>query len=295
MTQSYEIYTSPIGFSSIRQLSSGEIIHPHGNPYAEALLLYAEQSRIAHLLQIPSPHTLQVWDVGLGAGCNAYAVLHTALDLQNRGQLKRSFSLTSFEIDLEPFRLVVSRPDLFSYADHNASAEILKTGSYTTNSDAGVAVTWNLKHGDYRQLLKEAPHPHIIFYDPFSYKSEDAPLWSKEAFELLKSKLSSSPYESTLIYTYSRATRVRALLLSCGYFVASGVATGAKSETTVAVHFNGTVTADRLSRLATETQLKFLGTDWLGRWSRSHIKAGPGGQELDASIQGHLQFSLPLS
>jgi queuine tRNA-ribosyltransferase len=74
----YEIHTSAQGFSSIRQISSGEIMHSVNAPDDEANRLYVEQSCLAaRLLEQESERTeLVIWDVGLGAAFNAMAVIH---------------------------------------------------------------------------------------------------------------------------------------------------------------------------------------------------------------------------
>ena len=50
----YEIVTDPTaGFSSIRQISSGETMHARNPPMEEARLLYVEQSHLAERLRLP--------------------------------------------------------------------------------------------------------------------------------------------------------------------------------------------------------------------------------------------------
>ena len=47
----YEIHRAWEGFSSIRQISSGEIMHSRTDPMEEARELYVEQSRLAERLR----------------------------------------------------------------------------------------------------------------------------------------------------------------------------------------------------------------------------------------------------
>src|SRR5215212_5992445 len=70
----YEIVKAWEGFASIRQLSSGEIMHSRTDPMKEARELYVEQSRLAERLrENPTGEPLVLWDVGLGAAANATA------------------------------------------------------------------------------------------------------------------------------------------------------------------------------------------------------------------------------
>lgn len=73
----YEVVTGPEGFSSIRQISSGEVMHSVGRTNDEAQALYVEQSRLAARLLAPVPTTdpLVISDVGLGAASNAMAAI----------------------------------------------------------------------------------------------------------------------------------------------------------------------------------------------------------------------------
>lgn len=76
----YEVHASPRGFCSIRQISSGEIMHSVNPPEEEAERLYIGQSALAaRLLRSPQDaddgEALVVWDVGLGAAHNAMAAL----------------------------------------------------------------------------------------------------------------------------------------------------------------------------------------------------------------------------
>ena len=50
-------HVAPEGFASIRQISSGEIMHSRTPPMEEARLLYVEQSRLAERLRLPVPAT----------------------------------------------------------------------------------------------------------------------------------------------------------------------------------------------------------------------------------------------
>ena len=97
------------------------------------------------------------------------------------------------------------------------------------------------------------------------------------------------PGQTAELYTYSAATAVRVALLSAGFFVAQGVGTGPKSETTIA--FNRAESAAQ-HPLAPP----LLDHKWLARWRRSSAKfpaaIAPAEQaQFAAMIEGHRQFS----
>jgi len=281
----YEVVESPEGHSSIRQLSSREIMHSVSNPSDEARLLYVDQSCLASRLaagsQADAP--LVIWDVGLGAATNAMSVLdcferqHQAAD----GRV-RALRLVSFERDLDPLRLAARDPGRFEHLRHRAPHRLLSEGAWT---HASGLLDWRLLEGDFLERFPEAEAPDLILYDPFSYKV-DSPLWREEVFARLHAHCGAKPAE---LYTYSNSTAVRSSLLRAGFFVAAGVGTGPKSETTVAfTHADGA----SLHPLAPG----LLGKTWLGRWSRSHARYPEALPEADrpaydASIRGHPQFA----
>src|ERR1700759_3939718 len=72
----YELHIAWEGFASIRQRSSGEIMHSRSAPMDEARQLYVEQSRLAERLAASNNQApLVLWDVGLGAAANAMAAI----------------------------------------------------------------------------------------------------------------------------------------------------------------------------------------------------------------------------
>ena len=70
----YEVLTAPQGFSSIRQISSGEVMHSVNRPCDEANRLYVEQSCLASRLTANGCDESEwvIWDVGLGAASNRW-------------------------------------------------------------------------------------------------------------------------------------------------------------------------------------------------------------------------------
>jgi queuine tRNA-ribosyltransferase len=100
-------------------------------------------------------------------------------------------------------------------------------------------------------LLETTIRGHIIFWDPFSPKTNPE-LWTTSCFQMLKNRC----HSSATIHTYSAATATRSALLLAGFVVGSGVATGAKAQTTTAA-------------LELENIAEPLGLRWLQRLQRS--------------------------
>src|SRR5688572_21956195 len=227
----YEIHPSPHGFNSVRQISSGEVMHSVNRPEDEANRLYIEQSFLAARLAASDElaDELVVWDVGLGAATNAMAVLRCFERCQatKSAEQLRALRLVSFECDLDPLRLAAGKAGYFPHIRHGAPQAILSRGHWTHSSGR---MHWQLMHGDFLTQFSTAQPPDLIFYDPFSYKTDSA-LWSTETFTAIIEACATKPVE---LYTYSAATAVRAALLSAGFFVGEGVGTGPKADTTIA-------------------------------------------------------------
>lgn len=286
----YEIHPGPGGFNSVRQISSGEVMHSVNRPEEEANRLYIEQSLLARRLATVAgageagTDELVVWDVGLGAATNAMAVLRCFERCQaehGEGAL-RPLRLVSFECDLDPLRLAAGRAGYFPHVRHGAPQKILEHGHWTHSSGK---MRWELMHGDFLELFGTARLPDLIFYDPFSYKTDSA-LWTPETFARILQACAPKPAE---LYTYSAATAVRVALLSAGYFVGEGVGTGPKADTTIAfTRSEGARAHPRAPRL--------LGEEWLARWRRSSSKVPasvpPEARvEFEKRIESHPQFA----
>jgi len=283
----YDVVTGPQGFSSIRQISSGEVMHSVNRPSDEADKLYVVQSGLAaRLARSDAPaEELVIWDVGLGAASNAMAALQCFERVQNKSiaGLIRPLRMISFECDLDPLRLAVRFASHFPHLRHGAPHAILEKGNW---SHASGLMEWRLFQGDFLDFLEAAPVPDLIFYDPFSAKT-DAGLWTTAVFRRIATHCAPKASE---LYTYSAATAVRVSLLNAGFFVAAGVGTGPKTDTTLAF-----TRAEGAARHPGAPKL--LAGEWLGRWRRSDAKY-PGGlpddekAAFDRKIEGHPQFSM---
>jgi len=289
----YEVVSSPQGFSSIRQLSSGEVMHSVSAPSEEANRLYIEQSALANrLLATPATEAgassdaaeLVIWDVGLGAASNAMAALHCfERTLAAHGPTAlRPLRLVSFECDLDPLTLACRHASHFPHLRHGAPHALLADGSWT---HASGLMRWELHTGDFLAHLETSAAPDLIFYDPFSAKT-DTGLWTPEVFARIARHCAVKPAE---LYTYSAATAVRVALLSSGFYVGEGLGTGPKASTTVAF-----TRAESATRHPSAPRL--LGADWLKRWNRSSSKF-PAGLTDEAKpsfarlIESHPQFA----
>jgi len=272
----FALHASPEGFASIRHAPSGEIMHSVNQPDVEAARIYVEQSAlIARALAQPAPGDaapLVVWDVGLGAGHNAMALVRAVEAAA--GCAHRRIELVSFERDLDALRLALDHGGRFPHLRHPAPHLAAQRGSYRTDR-----LGWAVCEGDFLARFAEQPRPDVIFYDPFSAKVEPE-MWSLDVFRRLFAHLT-GPVE---LFTYTGSTAIRSVLLGAGVHVARGVASGPKRETTIA-----------LKQLTGPYTL--LGRDWLDRRARSTAPvpatlAAEQRAALEQAILAHPQFAV---
>jgi queuine tRNA-ribosyltransferase len=262
----------------IRDNNSGEVMHSVSDPAEEARSLYVEQSRLLSRLQSGGAESLVIWDVGLGAGTNAMAAI-LAVEKNGASSSLRQLRIVSFESDLDSFKLALDHPRWFKHLHHAAPRMLLTHYQW---SSIEPAIEWTLFFGDFAVRKFEAPVPDVIFFDPFSFKT-DSGLWTLAAFAELAGICAGKPVE---LFTYSYSTSVRSAMLAAGFYVAKGRSTGPKSETTVA-----------LSATAASTPhgYELLGADWLAKWQRSDAQAPQGSNsgniEWREAILKHPQFA----
>jgi len=195
-------------FYSIADSVTGELMHSGMEPFSQAETLYIEQTRFKNF----NKDQLTVWDVGLGAGVNAVTAIKNAGD--------KKLIIESFEISKEPL--------ILGKAIHNDTPlidQIIENGSYKSES-----VTWRVFWGDFRDTVKEAQRPDIIFWDPFSMKTNPT-MWEGKTLELLTRF---GFHENVILSTYSSSTRFRGALIGLGWFVGLGVPVSERKETTIA-------------------------------------------------------------
>jgi hypothetical protein len=163
---------------------------------------------------------------------------------------------------------------------------LLKEGRYVSKCGK---LEWQLIEGDFaKKWDQNYPIPDFVFYDPFSVKTEDAPLWRSDFFEKLAKKWAEHP---TVMVSYSNSTANRASWLAAGFFVASGVPSARRKDTSLIL------TQSAISRLP--RSLSLLKRDWLDRWERSSAPA-PGDilqgdrsrlADFSRRVREHSQFS----
>jgi queuine tRNA-ribosyltransferase len=268
------------GVGHVREMASGEVMHSVNDPAEEARSLYVEQSRLVERLEEPGAPPLVVWDVGLGAGSNAMAAIQAVEAMPRAARL----TLVSFENDLDSLKLALRHPAWFKHLRHAAPRGLLADDRW---SSAVAGVDWLLLRGDFNATKFTAPLPDVIFFDPFSFKTDGA-LWTLTAFRELANLLSAKAVE---LFTYSYSTSVRAALLAAGFYVARGRGTGPKAETTIGLTPRAAVDGDG-RELAHGREL--LGEEWLAKWRRSDAQAPLGTDSSDASwleaVGAHPQF-----
>ena len=278
----YEVHMAWEGFASIRQVSSGEIMHSRTPPMEEARRLYIEQSSLADRLSMPVAEPLVVWDVGLGAAANAMAAIRCYEETASRNPV-RPLRILSFENDLDSLRLALLHSDKFPYLRHSGPAGILKTGIWQSRQHPGLS--WQLIPGDFTETMVLTPAPpDLIFYDMFSTKT-CSKAWALTTFHKVFMICAGNPSE---LFTYTCSTANRVALLAAGFYVARGRRTGEKLETTIAL------TPEAWHKQASQSY-ELLTTDWLTKWHRSAAKF-PVGMNADnyssfeRAILNHPQF-----
>lgn len=238
----------------MRDVESREIMHALEDPDEESNILYVEHSRLeARLKEHTGDDALVVWDVGLGAGSNAMAVVRLFEEF-SKTHPTPTLHLVSFEQDLDALRLALDHQGLFPALRHPAPNSIVRNPMWRSRDKR---LTWSLKEGDFLQKHEEAPLPDIVMYDPFSYKT-DVELWDIKLFERLYERCKDREMD---LVTYSTSTAVRASLLAVGFYVASGPPVGPKKETTIA--------STRASYEKTRECRSYLGGRWMERWNAS--------------------------
>jgi queuine tRNA-ribosyltransferase len=274
----FALRASPAGFTSVVHVASGEVMHSVSHPDEEADRVYVAQSAIlAEVLAGARPAV--VWDVGLGAGHNAMALVRRLDAAPGHGAVH----LISFERDLDGLRLALEHGKALPHLRHPGPHRLAARGAFHRPS-----LVWELRAGDFLDEMARAPAPDVVFYDPFSAKV-DGPLWTLAALERLARHLI-RPAE---VLTYSRSTAVRSALLAAGLYVARGVPSGPKEETTIAIALGGATAISECPALARHS---LLDGAWLARRARSAAPLGadvPADRraEIEARLRDHPQFA----
>ena len=273
----YEIRLTASGLGRIYDTSSGETMHPLETPDVEAEAVYVRGSRLASRLAEDSETPLVIWDVGLGGAHNAMAAVRCAEGME----LKRPLHIVSFENDLDALRLALLHVARFPHLHHGGPHRLIRDGQWVGKDRP---ILWTLLEGDFLERMAEAPVPDIIFYDPFSFKT-DGDLWTAQAFSKVRAACKD---QATELFTYSTSTAVRAGMLGSGFFVGRGKGVGVREESTIAM-----TEAAWLS--LREGVINPLDTQWLSRWERSSARHPHGvpiedHSYFEAIVRAHPQF-----
>ncbi len=222
----HEVVATRSGAVAVRDVLTGEVMHPVIGAVAESEALYARQSQLKErLLEGTGP--LVLFDVGLGAASNALAARRISEELIQPN--RRRLELISFENDLGALRVALADPQAdklgLSGEPGDAARALLETGIHETER-----TRWRLVKGDALALLGSiGDKAEIVFWDPYSPKSNPE-LWTTRAFELLRRRCG----PRATLFTYSSSTTTRVALLLAGFAVGAGDATGTQRQTTCA-------------------------------------------------------------
>ncbi len=268
----FEIVTLKSGVNSIRDLESGEVLHPAIGPMAEAKRLHVEQQCIRERASLPGKFV--IWDVGLGGAANAIAALEALQECEAEVELH------SFDIVKSPMEFAVKEAESLHYPLPWCSAleSLLELGQVKIHKN----LSWHFHLGDFKETMFKAPFADAVFYDPYSSVSNQE-LWTLDHLKVMKGLLN----PRATITNYSASSAVRVTWLLAGYFVGVGVGVGKKLETFYASNEAGVVPSP-------------LAEDWFKKLSRSqssapirlreHIPATIQADDL-ASLSIHPQFA----
>jgi len=266
----HEIVQTRGGAMAMRSLAAGEVMHPGVGPVAEAEQLYVRQSHLAERLVAAGPaRSLVVYDVGLGAGSNAFAAWAASARAPAGAA---TLTLVSFERDLGALALALEHA-----ADFAIGPDALVAGRALLASGAHESprTSWRLLPGDLLAALRQPlPPADIVFWDPFSPRANPQS-WTVAAFRAAHRR--AAPRGT--LFTYSASTATRVALLLAGWSVGVGASIGDKAATTAAAIDAADLAAP-------------LGRDWLRRLARPDVPLPPDAPpDFVTAIAGLPQFA----
>ena len=106
----FEIVTVPGGARSLRSREHGETFHPGIGPMEEARVLHVAQHQLEE--RMADTEEFVIWDVGLGAGANALAVIEA---VEEMGDGTARVELRSFDLTLEALRFALRHAEDLGY------------------------------------------------------------------------------------------------------------------------------------------------------------------------------------
>ncbi|MET0385309.1 MAG: MnmC family methyltransferase [Polyangiales bacterium] len=265
---SHEVITTATGAHAMRDLTTGEVMHPGVGPLVESERLYVTPSRLVQRLAAPGADPLVVLDAGLGAGSNAVAAWRAAETAEAHGVcadaraptltsdseqrdpgglaalpagtpklahasagLGRGLEIVSVDRTLAALELAIS-PEHAAAFGFDAPAVEAARRLLRDGSTAGVRTRWRVRVGDLlaELALEPADSVDVVFWDPYSPRASPA-IWNLTAFSALRRVCRAG----ATVHTYSAATSTRTALLLAGFAVGYGAAVSSKQRhTTVA-------------------------------------------------------------
>lgn len=229
---SCEVVITSSGAPAMRDVASGEVMHPGTGPGVEPVELYVTPSRLTERLcdERAGGAPLVLLDVGLGAASNAIAAWRVSESLP---RASRRLEIVSFENDLTALALALEPEHAASFGltctesdALTAASTLLRDGHHET-----ARTVWRLAQGDFPERIAAEPaaSADLVFWDFYSAKTHPH-LWSVPTLSALRRVCRSG----ATLHTYSTATSFRAALLLAGFMVGAGGRTGLRAETTIA-------------------------------------------------------------
>jgi queuine tRNA-ribosyltransferase len=221
-----EVVTTRGGARAVRDLATGEIMHPVVGPFVEAHELYVVPARLERRLRAGGG-PVRLLDVGLGAGSNAIAAWTLSESLPASAS---RLEIVSFERSLSAFGLALAEEHAgdfgFEGEAGRAARALHEEGQHETPR-----TSWRLVLGELPATLASEPEASadVVFWDPFSPRANPS-LWTLEAFAAVRRLCR----PGATLHTYSAATATRSALLLAGFAVGWGEATGEAKQTTTA-------------------------------------------------------------
>jgi tRNA U34 5-methylaminomethyl-2-thiouridine-forming methyltransferase MnmC len=254
---SCEVVITKSGAPAMRDVASGEVMHPGTGPAVEPQELYVTPSRLRERLSEATQDragNLVLLDVGLGAASNAITAWRVSESLPRSA---RRLEIVSFENDLAALELALTPEHAASFGlttgesdAHAAARSLLLDGRHETER-----TVWRLCLGDFPERIAAEPtaSADLVYWDFYSAKTHPH-LWSVSTLTALRRVCR----PGATLHTYSTATSFRAALLLAGFAVGAGGRTGLRAETTIAAADVGDLTQP-------------LGERWLQRLARSTL------------------------
>ena len=251
-----EVVITKSGAPAMRDIASGEVMHPGTGPGVEPKELYVSPSRLVERLSDPRAggSSLVLLDVGLGAASNAIAAWRVSESLPRTA---RRLEIVSFDNDLSALALALEPAHAASFGltstegdAYAAASALLRAGRHETER-----TVWRLSRGDFPERIAAEPaaSADVVYWDFYSAKTHPH-LWSVSTLGALRRVCRTG----ATLHTYSTATSFRSALLLAGFAVGTGGRTGLRAETTIA--------AVDVADLADP-----LGERWLQRLARSTV------------------------